>query len=398
MTITKGNFQKNWIYAFIGYFVVLLVIIVSAYMKIIPTKIAVIPFYDTIGHFILLGVTSYLLHKALGRKVIKNFNCSIPIGPVFVSIFVICEENLQRFSPNRTYDIVDLAANLSGILFFYWLDQVFPPFKEIDFTSVLKRLYIFSKKVLVASLFPVIVFVTLAITKEIRFVYIYRYDFLLLFFIILQIIFVKIKLDSKHDLKIIMLFHMLGLFMEFYKVTFGAWSYPEYALSKVLGVPLYSGFMYGSVAGFLCHLWRKLNITLAKWPRTSVVAFVGVVIYLNFFSMKIPKDLRTFLVLAVLFIFFRSKVEFTNTKVRRSVPLILVFSGLGIFVWIAENIATYLGAWAYPYQLEKWQMVHLSKITSWFLLGVVCFMIVAELLKKRRDTSDIDLTTMQVNK
>lgn len=297
---------------------------------------------------------------------------------------------MQNFSPNRTFDIVDLAANLSGILFFYWLDNTIPSIKDIDIISVIKRLSIFSKKVFFASLFPLVVFGTLSVTKEIDFVYLHRYDLLLAFFLILQVIFVLLKLDTSNDLKIILLFHLLGLFMEFYKVTYGAWSYPEDAWTKVLGVPLYSGFMYGSVAGFLCHIWRILNVSISKWPKTSVVAFVGVVIYLNFFSMSMPKDFRTFLVLTVLFVFLRSKVEFTNTAVRRSVPLVLIFSGLGIFVWIAENIATYFGAWAYPYQLEKWQMVHLSKVTSWFLLGVVCFMIVAEFLKRRKTLNRIE--------
>ena len=128
MNSTNKEVGKKWL-IFFAYISVLLTIIVLAYVGILPVKISFIPFYDTIGHFMLLGMTGYLLHRALRRKVAKVFNYFVPIGPVIVGTFAVIEENLQRFSPNRTYDIMDLAANLSGIIFFYWLDSVLPPLK-----------------------------------------------------------------------------------------------------------------------------------------------------------------------------------------------------------------------------------------------------------------------------
>ncbi|MBJ6949523.1 DUF817 family protein, partial [Vibrio cholerae] len=52
---------------------------------------------------------------------------------------------------------------------------------------------------------------------------------------------------------------------------------------------------------------------------------------------------------------------------------------IGFFIWIAENIATFFGAWQYPNQHETWNLVHLSKISSWFLLVVISIMIVTQL-------------------
>ncbi|MGR5914090.1 DUF817 family protein [Bacillus pacificus] len=44
-----------------------------------------------------------------------------------------------------------------------------------------------------------------------------------------------------------------------------------------------------------------------------------------------------------------------------------------------KNIATFFGAWQYPNQREVWNLVHLSKISSWFLLVVISIMIVTQL-------------------
>jgi uncharacterized membrane protein YoaT (DUF817 family) len=59
---------------------------------------------------------------------------------------------------------------------------------------------------------------------------------------------VYLKLETIDELKVICLFHIIGLILELYKVHMGSWSYPEEGWSKIQGVPLYSGFMYASVA------------------------------------------------------------------------------------------------------------------------------------------------------
>jgi uncharacterized membrane protein YoaT (DUF817 family) len=54
-------------------------------------------------------------------------------------------------------------------------------------------------------------------------------------------------------------------------------------------------------------------------------------------------------------------------------------------VWVAENVSTYLGAWSYPGQLGGWEVVSLNKISSWCLLVIVSFVIVADLKYARAD-------------
>jgi len=60
-------------------------------------------------------------------------------------------------------------------------------------------------------------------------------------------------------------------------------------------------------------------------------------------------------------------------------PVVLGFVCTAFFIWIAENIATFLGAWKYPDQLVAWTFVHVPKIGSWSLLVIISFILIAEL-------------------
>lgn len=51
------------------------------------------------------------------------------------------------------------------------------------------------------------------------------------------------------------------------KAHMGSWSYPEEAYSKVGGIPLYSRFMYASVAIYIWQSWRRINLHMYNWPK-----------------------------------------------------------------------------------------------------------------------------------
>ncbi len=70
-------------------------------------------------------------------------------------------------------------------------------------------------------------------------------------------------------------------------------------------------------------------------------------------------------------------VHYTVRGVRRRMPLALSFVLIGFFLWLAENLATYLGAWRYPYQLHGWQPVDVGKFGAWALLISVTFVLAA---------------------
>ena len=60
-------------------------------------------------------------------------------------------------------------------------------------------------------------------------------------------------------------------------------------------------------------------------------------------------------------------------------PLLLAFVLIGFFLWLAENISTFYGIWRYPDQMGAWTAVHWSKWSSWSLLVIMTFTIVANL-------------------
>ncbi|MGZ9584046.1 DUF817 domain-containing protein [Paenibacillus marinisediminis] len=234
-----------------------------------------------------------------------------------------------------------------------------------------------------SCIFPVVIFATLALSKMITIPGLYRYDLILIICLLTQYIMYKTKLETADELKVICVFHLIGLLLEIYKVHFGSWAYPEEALTKVFGVPLYSGFMYASVASYICQAWRRFDLRMHNWPKSIFSIPLGVAIYLNFFTHHFIHDFRWFLTLLLFIVFSRTFVQFTVRQSTYKMPLTVSFFLIGFFIWIAENIATFFGAWQYPDQNEAWKLVHISKISSWFLLVVISIMIVTQLKHKK---------------
>src|SRR6185503_1938461 len=102
-------------------------------------------------------------------------------------------------------------------------------------------------------------------------------------------------------------------------------------------------------------------------------------IYANFFTDHYIIDLRWPLAACVLLLFRRTQVHFIVTHKVRRMPVALSFLLIGFFIWVAENIATYFGAWQYPHQKRQWAIVGPTKISSWMLLVIISFIIVAAL-------------------
>lgn len=387
--------RYHWYLAFWLHLLLVAGVVAAAYAGLIPEQGLRLPYYDVVLHFGAIGFSAFLLDVAQGipRRPITVARWRTFVSPaaLWIGGIAAAEETVQLLAPLRTFDWLDLGANLAGAFFFTWVAEFITTerWRYATFGQFLRGalhdLGRFTGKIMLALLFPVAIFTALYVTRWITFPLagLYRYDFLLLLFLGVQAALVLLGVESPKELKTITLFHLLGLGLELFKVRAGSWSYPEPALTKVGGVPLYSGFMYASVASFLIAVWHRLRLRLVGWPPAPAVALLGSAIYLNFFTHHFVADLRWLLILGVLFLFFRAKVVVVNTDKPRTIPLVASFVGLAVFIWIAENIATFLGAWAYPDQLEGWRLVHFAKINSWFLLGIISFMLVAELKRNR---------------
>ena len=151
---------------------------------------------------------------------------------------------------------------------------------------------------------------------------------------------------------------------------------PRHGIAAVGGVPLYSGFMYAAVGSYVCQAWRRLDLRITGY-RPWATATVAALIYLNFFSSHVIRDLRLPLAVALLAVTWRAWVRFTVGRRRYAMPLPLSFVLIGFFLWLAENAATLLRAWQYPHQEAVWSTVHAAKLGSWSLLVVVSIVLVA---------------------
>lgn len=243
----------------------------------------------------------------------------------------------------------------------------------------IRQLFTFGYKQALCCLFPVAIFITLALSKQVSIPGLYRYDFILILCLLMQFIMVFTKLESIDELKVISLFHVIGLGLELFKVHAGSWAYPEEAYSKIAGVPLYSGFMYASVASYICQAWHRFDLKFYNWPKSYITFLLAAAIYINFFTHHFTVDIRWGIIASLFIIFRKTYVTYKVNGDAYKMNIILTFLLIGFFIWIAENVSTYFGAWQYPNQSREWNLVHPGKITSWFLLVIITIVIVANL-------------------
>lgn len=208
-----------------------------------------------------------------------------------------------------------------------------------------------------------------------------RYDLLLLIALIIQGGMVWAKLESWDELKAITVFHLLGFGLELFKTSeaIGSWSYPDPAYTKLFGVPLFAGFMYAAVGSYIIQAWRLFDLRIRHHPPYWMAGLVAAAIYANFFTHHFIPDLRWYLAALALGLYARTTVVFRPLDRDRAMPLLLGFLLIGFFIWLAENISTFFGIWRYPSQLGAWTAVHVGKWSSWSLLVVMTFTIVANL-------------------
>ncbi|OWU85353.1 membrane protein [Oceanicola sp. 22II-s10i] len=223
-----------------------------------------------------------------------------------------------------------------------------------------------------AGLFGVIILAALIVTKAIWQPdwALARYDALVVIAVVTQILMLAFRLETLDEAKVILLFHLTGTVMEWFKVGAGSWSYPEPGLIKAFGVPLFTGFMYASLGSYIARSLRLYRIVLAPFPPFPLVAVLAGAIYVNFFAHHYLPDIRLVLFAATVVLFFRTRIWVPRPDGHRSVPLVLAVLMVAGLLWIAENIGTLTGTWAYAGQ-ARWDAVSFRLAGSWYLLVYV---------------------------
>lgn len=203
-----------------------------------------------------------------------------------------------------------------------------------------------------------------------------RNDALTIAAVLIQIGMLVFKLESGRELWVIVLFHIAGTTMEIFKTDVGSWAYEAEGVLHIGAVPLFSGFMYAAVGSYMVRVYRLHRLRFTHYPRVWLTTIVAAAIYVNFFSHHFIVDLRWVLLALVVVLWWRTVMHFRVWRVTLRVPLLLVFAGVAVFIWIAENIATWGGAWLYPHQEGGWELVSPQKLIAWFLLMIISVVMV----------------------
>jgi len=203
-----------------------------------------------------------------------------------------------------------------------------------------------------------------------------RYDFLFVAAVLIQIALLVSRLESLAEARVILIFHIAGTAMEIFKTGAGSWTYPEDNLIRIAGVPLFSGFMYAAVGSYLARVWRLFRFEFPNYPPFWMTMVLALGAYVNFFSHHFIWDLRWALFVFAALIWARTWVVFTPWRKQRRMPLLIGFGLVALFIWIAENLATFGLIWRYPTQDQGWTLVPLAKFGSWYLLMLLSFVLV----------------------
>lgn len=204
-----------------------------------------------------------------------------------------------------------------------------------------------------------------------------RNDALTIAAVLIQAAMLVFRLESGRELWVIVLFHLTGTAMELFKTDAGSWAYAADGVLRIGGVPLFSGFMYAAVGSYMVRVYRLFDLGFTRYPRRWITAALAAAIYLNFFAHHWWWDARWVLLVGVVLVWLPTVMHARIWRRTIRLPLLAVFAGVAVFIYLAENIATWAGAWAYPDQAEVWQPVSASKLTSWFLLMIISVVLVA---------------------
>jgi polysaccharide biosynthesis protein VpsQ len=74
-----------------------------------------VPGGDKAGHFMLFGVLSFLVNVVMRAAVLRYGKLTVLKGNAIIMVFVIAEEVSQLFFVSRSFDFLDLGADLVGI-------------------------------------------------------------------------------------------------------------------------------------------------------------------------------------------------------------------------------------------------------------------------------------------
>jgi uncharacterized membrane protein YoaT (DUF817 family) len=244
--------------------------------------------------------------------------------------------------------------------------------------AFLTEFLVFGAKQAWASLFGALLLVAIVATRVLYpdDVLLARNDLLTIIAVLIQIGMLVGRLETVGELRVILLFHVVGTVMELFKTDVGSWAYSPGGVLHLGAVPLFSGFMYAAVGSYMVRVVRLFDIRFERYPRRILTALVAVACYVNFFTHHYVLDVRWALFAAIVVLYWPTVLEARVFRARLRLSVLVAFVLVALFIWIAENVATAGQAWVYPDQADGWTPVSLAKLGSWILLMMISVVLV----------------------
>jgi uncharacterized membrane protein YoaT (DUF817 family) len=244
--------------------------------------------------------------------------------------------------------------------------------------ALLAEFLVFGAKQAWASLFGALLLIAIVATRALYpdDAVLARNDLLTILAVLIQIGMLVGRLETIGELRVILLFHLVGTVMELFKTDVGSWTYSPGGVLHLGAVPLFSGFMYAAVGSYMVRVVRLFDIRFERYPRRWLTALVAVACYVNFFTHHYVVDVRWLLFAAIVVLYWPTVLEARVLRARLRLSVLVAFVLVALFIWIAENVATAGQAWIYPDQADGWTPVSLAKLGSWILLMMISVVLV----------------------
>lgn len=232
-----------------------------------------------------------------------------------------------------------------------------------------------------ASLFAGLFFAAMFLVPRAGVLGLPRYDVLLLVALALLAWMVLVKLETLDELKVMCGFYVLGFVLEVFKTSSSiqSWSYPDFAYTKLFGVPLFAGFTYAAVGSYMMQVWRLFHLCTLHHPPYWMACTMAILVYVNFFTHPYIGDYRLYIAACAAGLYTRATVLFRPLDRDRKMPILLCFALIVFFIWLTDDISKFFSLWHYFNQLGAWSAVHADHWSSWSLLMVMTFTIIAKL-------------------
>jgi hypothetical protein len=100
-----------------------LVMTQMAYLDILPNSLLAWPYADKVIHALFFGAVVFWLTMWWPERQVQIGRWALPLAIVLPISLALLEEIIQVYSPLRTGSLMDLSADLVGMVAFWWLSR-----------------------------------------------------------------------------------------------------------------------------------------------------------------------------------------------------------------------------------------------------------------------------------